>query len=280
MAKSASALVRALPCALLWPAAMIVWGKGFVSARHRHSSVQLVMAIEGQVRIRSGPNRRWMTCSAAFVNADVFHEVHAVNAQIVLAFADPRSELGAALVRTFRDDITLIQHDMLAQWRGQLGASASFTSSRIEPWVRTSLLAGRWTPRLDPKVRRVLQVIGEDLATHRHMSLKRMAAIAGLSESRFMHVFTESVGVPIRPYILWLRLQRACGEMMTGATVTQAAHRAGFADAAHLSRTVRRIMGTRPSDLMRQPLVTGAALRARGSADPQAAFDRDEQLDA
>src|SRR6516225_5195530 len=55
-----------------------------------------------------------------------------------------------------------------------------------------------------------------------------MAAIAVLSESCFMHIFTESVGVPLRPYILWLRLQRAVGEIMKGATVTQAAHQAGL----------------------------------------------------
>ena len=37
----------------------------------------------------------------------------------------------------------------------------------------------------------------EDLGTNRwRLSSKRMAAVAGLSESRFMHVFTESVGVP------------------------------------------------------------------------------------
>jgi AraC-like DNA-binding protein len=78
-----------------------------------------------------------------------------------------------------------------------------------------------------------------------------------------MHVFTESVGVPIRPYIRWLRLQRACGEMMKGATVTQAAHRAGFADAAHLSRTARRLMGTKPRDLIRQPIMTRTAFIQR-----------------
>ena len=84
----------------------------------------------------------------------------------------------------------------------------------------------------------------EEVGNRRRLSLKRMSAIAGLSESRFMHVFTESVGVPLRPYILWLRLQCACSEMMRGSSLTEAAHRAGFADAAHLCRTAKRMMGT------------------------------------
>jgi AraC-like DNA-binding protein len=71
-----------------------------------------------------------------------------------------------------------------------------------------------------------------------------------------MHVFTESVGVPIRPYVLWLRLQRAACDLMAGASITAAAQNAGFSDAAHLTRTFRRMLGTTPSDL---------ALRKRAS---------------
>jgi len=54
---------------------------------------------------------------------------------------------------------------------------------------------------------------------------------------------------PQRPYILWLRLQRAAGDMTDGASVTSAAHRAGFSDSAHLTRTFRRMLGATPSDL-------------------------------
>src|SRR5262245_65134609 len=92
---SEAALSDAVSCALPWPAALIVWGPGFVSARHRHHSVQLVMAIEGRLSIRGGSNRRWLECGAALVDADVAHEVDAANAQVLLAFVDPESELGA-----------------------------------------------------------------------------------------------------------------------------------------------------------------------------------------
>jgi AraC-like DNA-binding protein len=82
------------------------------------------------------------------------------------------------------------------------------------------------------------------------VSLKSLAAISGLSPSRFMHVFTESVGVPLRPYILDPRLQRACAELLAGATVTSAACSAGFSDAAHLTRTFRRMVGITPTNFL------------------------------
>ena len=94
------------------------------------------------------------------------------------------------------------------------------------------------------------------------LSLESLAERAGLSPSRFMHVFTESLGVPLRPYLLWLRLQHAAGRLLAGESATEAAHAAGFSDAAHLSRTFRRILGTTPREI--------AAGRAQGQIELEA----------
>lgn len=252
-------LITAAPCALLWPAAMVVWGPGYVSSNHRHHSVQLVMALQGKLRIRSRPEDKWQPCGAALVGPDAPHEVDATDGTVLIAFVDPLSDLGATLLAKIDPPITPILDSTVASWRKTLGDPASLTSARVEPWVRKDLLAGRRSPHIHPRVRRALQTIRDELATKHRFSLKQLSQIAGLSESRFMHVFTESVGVPLRPYILWLKLQRGCGEMMQGASVTRAAHRAGFSDAAHFTRTVRRMMGTTPRDLVRRQPETKAA---------------------
>jgi AraC-like DNA-binding protein len=96
-------------------------------------------------------------------------------------------------------------------------------------------------------------------AAEEDRSLDRLSELAGLSPSRFMHTFTESLGVPLRPYVLWLRLQHAAGRLLAGASATEAAHEAGFSDAAHLSRTFRRTLGTTPREI--------AASRAQGQLD-------------
>jgi AraC-like DNA-binding protein len=120
----------------------------------------------------------------------------------------------------------------------------------LQPLLSQSLEPPARAPvRIHPRVYSALQSLPERLARANDVSLKTLASIAGLSPSRFMHVFTASVGTPLRPYILALRVRLACQELRAGATVTSAACAAGFSDAAHLTRTFRRILGTTPTGL-------------------------------
>jgi AraC-like DNA-binding protein len=120
--------------------------------------------------------------------------------------------------------------------------------------VQQTLLHARRRPLLDPRVKRVLKALPNRLAEEEDVSLDGVAASVGLSPSRFMHLFTTSVGVPLRPYVLWLRLQRAAGELARGASIAGAAHAAGFSDAAHFTRTFRRMIGATPRQVLRRGL--------------------------
>jgi AraC-like DNA-binding protein len=248
-------LIYTTPRSVAWPAAMIVWGPGFVSTAHRHHCVQLVMATRGFLKVRGGQVEEWKRCGAALVGPDVLHEVDARDGTVLIAFIEAESELGTALREEIDGDIAAVDRHRVARWRETLGSP--LTGDRVERWVRAHLLHRRRRVQVDPRVQKVLAHLRRHIGTSDDLSLKALAAIPGMSPSRFMHLFTESVGVPLRPYIRWLRLQRAACELMDGASVSMAAHRAGFADAAHLTRTFRQTLGTRPTDL---------ALRKRVSA--------------
>jgi AraC-like DNA-binding protein len=79
------------------------------------------------------------------------------------------------------------------------------------------------------------------------LSTVQAASAAGLSPSRFQHLFTHEVGVPFRRYRGWHRLRAAIREASTGSTLTASAHAAGFADQAHFTRAFRRTFGAPPS---------------------------------
>jgi AraC-like DNA-binding protein len=76
------------------------------------------------------------------------------------------------------------------------------------------------------------------------IGLADAADLVGLSKQRLRHLFVEQTGLPFRTYLLWLRLMKGLEEFAAGASLTDAAHDAGFADSAHFSRTFRRMFGT------------------------------------
>jgi AraC-like DNA-binding protein len=238
--------------AFTWPAALFLWGPGSRSDLHRHHCVQLVLALDGTLRFRQRPRQRWTTCGAVLVRADASHEINARGTSVLIAFVDPESELGAALAERTPRDVAPIPAATVAKWRARLGDSESLTAARVEPWVTGTLLYDRRAPSIDHRVKRVLRELPNRLAEAEAVSLDAVAASVRLSPSRFLHLFTTSVGVPLRPYLLWLRLQCGAGELARGRSVADAACAAGFYDSAHFTRTFRRMIGATPRQILQR----------------------------
>jgi AraC-like DNA-binding protein len=97
-------------------------------------------------------------------------------------------------------------------------------------------------------VRRVLRLL-QSSEPDSDRSLEALADAVGLSAGRLMHVFTESIGIPLRPYLAWLKLQRAAAAIVSGEPLSSAAAAAGFVDAGHMTRTFKRMFGVCPSEL-------------------------------
>lgn len=100
---------------------------------------------------------------------------------------------------------------------------------------------------LDPRIVDCLALIRTRL--DQPVRLSALAAALNMSPSWLSHQFTEQIGMPLRRYVLWQRLWRAVESALTGSTLTEAAHAAGFSDSSHLSRTFRGTFGVAPSFL-------------------------------
>jgi AraC-like DNA-binding protein len=102
-----------------------------------------------------------------------------------------------------------------------------------------------------------------DLVAAGPVSGTELAARVGMSASRLTHLFTQQVGIPLRRYVLWSRLRIAITRVRAGDDLTGAAHSAGFADSAHLTRTTRDMF--RPCALGAEPTrVLGPRQRRTG----------------
>ena len=171
---------------------------------------------------------------------------------VLLVFLDPESDAGLTFRPLLERPVRLLSaHERSALVENVL--PRAILSSGAEDWVRNAArtlglrLPASQRP-MHPRVRRLLRMLhssGVDDAT----SLEALARSVGLSPSRLMHVFTESIGIPLRPYLSWLRVQRAAMAIVNGSLLGEAAYTAGFADASHMTRTFKRMLGVPPSVL-------------------------------
>ena len=237
-----------------WPPILATRGQGGRSATHAHHAMHLVVCARGELRVRIGGGADEERVFGVLTAPDVPHAIDAEGAEVLLVFLDPESDAGASLRRTFEGPVRLLS----ARERDRLidGAdpAAIMRAGGVE-WVRAALDALECASvaalrPVHPRVRRLLRLLSQ-LSPDADTSLDALATLAGLSPGRLMHVFTESVGIPVRPYMAWLRLQRAAGAISSGRSLSVAAHQAGFADAAHMSRTFRQMLGVAPSALRR-----------------------------
>lgn len=84
-----------------------------------------------------------------------------------------------------------------------------------------------------------------------------LASEAGLSLSRFLHLFVAQTGTGVRCYRRWARMILVAEVIAGGGDLTRAAADAGFATPSHFSVAFRRMFGLTPSRL----LGTGVEIR-------------------
>jgi AraC-like DNA-binding protein len=231
-----------------WPPVLATVGPGAASSGHAHHAMHLVLARTGALRVsHAGRTRR---LAGVLTAPDVAHAIDATGREIVLVFADPESDSGARLCAGMAGPLRAIDADERDRLLADLPPASEVGA--LFAWATTTLagLAGGdgGPRRVHPRVRRVLAHL-RSADADADTSLAALARLAGLSESRLLHVFREAIGLPLRPYVLWLRLQRACAAIAGGAPLADAAAQAGFADAAHMTRTFRRMFGMTPATL-------------------------------
>lgn len=114
------------------------------------------------------------------------------------------------------------------------------------------LLLGRTLPRrkLDPRIAAVLEHLRGGEAEGA-VPAAACAAAAGLSVSRFLHLFKAETGVPFRSCRMWQRARRFLRHTADGPSLTAIAMDLGYPDAAHFSRSISRTFGMQPSTLRR-----------------------------
>lgn len=228
---------------------------------HAHRAHQLAVAPEGTFRFRTGEAGAWQTFEGAMVPSHCPHQFEVDTMRMAHLFIEPECRAGREL--TARFGAAAVAQLPAADSRAVAGALfACFGSMpQREPMVAAAMaavaqLCGAGTEpdrALDPRLAQALAYIRAHI--REPIALGDVAAAVALSEGRFRHLFVAQTGCSFRGYLLWLRINLAIEAVMAGASWTEAAHEAGFADSAHLTRTHKRVFGIEPSAI--RPMAPG-----------------------
>ncbi|CAG2157175.1 hypothetical protein LMG31506_05934 [Cupriavidus yeoncheonensis] len=238
---------------------MFIGSGGGPVAPHAHYAIQLVIGAPSGLQVQSGHRGQLMPCQGALVPSRAVHSIDVSSCDwTAVVFIEPETQAGRALSARMGGQVELLGDEALASVPNQLEQAWRMTRTvEAVQDVAQALVSSlsRTVPHV-PSDPRVLMAI-EHLRAHRGEapSLEELAAVVHLSASRFRHVFVEQTGMPLRTYQLWRRLLKAWEILMEGDNLANAAHAAGFADSAHLSRTCRTMFGLAPSAMqMKGPL--------------------------
>ncbi|WP_246180706.1 helix-turn-helix transcriptional regulator [Nocardia ninae] len=209
------------------------------TAPHSHAAVQVLLVTHGRVTLIDAAGRS-APAHSAIIPPGVRHEVHADPGTTgLLAYLDPAGAPGQAAVARV-DDRTA---DSTIAWIAA-ATPVPGTAPRPAPGVYPS-------PRQrlsHPAVAAALRWAAE--SPNGPPALVELADQVAMSPSRLSHLFAAEIGLPYAAWRRWARLQRAIDEVRAGASLTRAAHAAGFADSAHLTRTCRDLFGITPTDAL------------------------------
>ena len=220
---------------------------------HAHHAVQLALPFSGRVKFQI-PDSEWMSYEAAIVAAEQPHAFDARGLLMATIFVDPESRDGRRLQARYREPgvmplkIEAFRTEIasLATAYERQDSDERLTELTCVVIARAAESAVTTTPG-DPRVSAAMELIRSRL--NESISLASLATAVNLSPDRLRHLFADETGVGLRPYVLWLRLEKSLSAYVAGSTLTDAAYAGGFADSAHFSRTFKKMFGIAPASV-------------------------------
>ena len=193
-------------------------------------------------------DHHWESQELAVIPPYVAHRIMSDDALIGSIMIEPESvdleDLPAALTPNASGDLTL-----LARIREAYAYLQTVNEQTAQALDADRLFLGQRLARrtLDPRVATIVDAIKGD-PTGRY-SASVCAEQAGLSFSRFLHLFKDEVGVSFRKFQAWKRARSLLYHVNRRQTLTSIALDVGYPDATHFSHSIRQVYGLAPKTI-------------------------------
>jgi AraC family transcriptional regulator len=247
---------------VLWPKRAIqaiYVGMGQSLTLHRHYATQISISLGAPLKVRTRTSGPYSEQQSFIVGPNVPHQVEAtgVPSFVLWSEARPVADLARRLSATSASKHPALPEDVLNTLLPVLLASRRQMSDEdaaqvLLSHVLTTLIGPAWESRPgDPRIAAARALVTPQFFVDQPQPITSLAARVHLSPSRFRHLFRSEMGMSVQSYLRWKRLMVALSASANGASLTEAAHKAGFADSAHLTRVFRATFGLPPSRIFK-----------------------------
>lgn len=222
---------------------IVMYGKEQNEEVHSHYSYQLLIPTH------------WLAINGKVIHTPVLidsyydHYVYA-DGKVVSLLIQPDSDFGRKIkVDYFQEKpIVYIHHKKLIQKVREFNRNV-FCMESIQKLVNfivnEVIVDAKRLNHQDTRVEKAVNYI--KISDFQQLSYSDVIESAFLSKSRLAYLFKKEMGIPIMKYMTWQRLIQASEKLaISKKTITEVAHRYGFADAAHFSRLFKEHFGTNP----------------------------------
>ncbi len=225
------------------------------TVEHQHYALQIAIGLKKPFQLNYSGNQE--SYRVVIVASNQPHQLTGPGDRQAVLLIDPETDIARQLKEKYLQGkkINSIDYAQLSGFTSCLetsvlnGQPCSKIKSMLDGIMATLLDLPVMPGETDTRIQKVVDYL--DQLPLKMASLKALSNYIGLSEGRLIHLFKEQMGVPIRRYLLWLRLIESIKFVLGGASLTTAAHETGFADLAHLSRTFKKMFGMTPKEILK-----------------------------
>lgn len=234
----------------LWHGRALIVGPGIDSTPHAHYAAQMTLGLDRPFRVRLGANAPWIETQAAVLAPNQQHQLDCGGSMLAHLFVElpqRRQTTATEVDAQFfgMSDFAPVRAAIDAARCGKLDLDSA--ENAVQQWFSCALPSALSSFAYDQRINKALEWMAANPGVTPSGAV--LAAHVHLSESRFTHLFRQQTGLSLSRYLLWLRLFEGVAAVAHGDNMTSAAHRAGFSDLAHMSRTFRSTFGVVPSEL-------------------------------
>ncbi len=230
----------------------IYWGKDEIimltdhlnAVSHKHLMLQMFLGLEDDVKIHICG--RGIIAGGVIIGEDVSHSFFANKKPYLSVIFEPVSAAALQIKAKMNecDYITFGKYET-----EDIRRTARKLCEKFDPQLYERLIGEIYRllgitqseTAFDERVSDLLRNIEKcDCGDH---SISHFASTVCLSDSRLSHLFKEQTGMTLKGYISLHRMKWAFSMLLGGASITDAAMKAGFDSPSHFAATVKKMMG-------------------------------------